>query len=71
MVTEAFSVSETVTYKSDVETGNILMLTRLSLVATLVGALLKAKYLHITFSLRGPFESRVLTYDLLCSTLYE
>jgi len=47
---------------------------------------LKARYLQIAvvvrgpfeskvityFSfLRGPFESRVFTYDLLCSTLYE
>ena len=32
---------------------------------------MKAKYLHITFSVGGAFENRVLTYDLLCSTLYE
>ena len=31
----------------------------------------KAKYLHIAVSEGGPFESRVLAYDLLCSTLYE
>jgi len=37
----------------------------------LLGAPLKGKYLHISVSLGGPFESRVLTYDLLCSTLYE
>jgi len=36
-----------------------------------VGAPLKGKYLHTTISVRGSFESRVLTYDLLCSTLYE
>ena len=44
-------------------------------IAVAVGAPLKAKYLHITVSvgdpLKGTFESRVLTYDLLCSTLYE
>ena len=28
-------------------------------------------YLYITVSVGGLFESRVLTYDLLCSTLYE
>jgi len=33
VVIEAFSVSETVAYKSDFEKGNILMLTRLSPVA--------------------------------------
>ena len=32
---------------------------------------LKAKYLHIIVSVEGPIERRVLTYDLLCSTLYE
>ena len=32
---------------------------------------LKAKYLHITVFVGGAFESRVLTYDLLCSTFYE
>jgi len=36
-----------------------------------VEAPLKVKYLHVTVSVGGPFESRVLTYDLLCSTLYE
>jgi len=40
-------------------------------IAVAVGATLKAKYLYITVSLGGHFESRVLTYDLLCSTLYE
>ena len=40
-------------------------------IAIAVGAPLKAKYLHITVSVGGPFESGVLTYDLLCSTLYE
>jgi len=40
-------------------------------IAVPVGTPLKVKYLHITVSARGPFESRVLTYDLLCSTLYE
>ena len=33
--------------------------------------LLKGKYLRISVCLGGPFESRVVTYDLLCSTLYE
>ena len=36
----------------------------------LLWAPFKAKYLHSTVSAGGPFESRVLTYDLLCSTLY-
>ena len=36
-----------------------------------VGAPLKAKYLHITISVGGPFESKILAYDLLCSTLRE
>jgi len=40
-------------------------------IAVVVRGPLKAKYLHISVSLGGPFESRVLTYDLLCSTLYE
>jgi len=37
----------------------------------LLGIPLKAKYLHVAVSVGGPFESRVFTYDLLCSTLYE
>ena len=37
----------------------------------LLGTPLKVKYLHSTVSVRGPFESRVFSYDLLCSTLYE
>jgi len=36
----------------------------------LLEASLKAKYLYITVSVGEPFESRILTYDLLCSTLY-
>jgi len=36
-----------------------------------VGAPMKAKYLHITISVGGPFESRLLAYDFLRSTLYE
>ena len=36
----------------------------------LLGAPLKAKYLQVSLC-REVFESRVLTYDLLCSTLYE
>ena len=36
----------------------------------LLGAPLKAKYQHITVSV-GVFESRIVSYDLLCSTLYE
>jgi len=39
--------------------------------AVCVGAPLEDKYLHIRVSVRGPFEIRVLTNDLLCSTLYE
>jgi len=39
-------------------------------IAVDVGAPLKAKNLHITVSVGKPFESRVLTYYLLCSTLY-
>jgi len=35
------------------------------------GALLKAEYLHIAVSEGGFFGSRVLGYDLLCSTSYE
>jgi len=40
-------------------------------IAVAVGAPLKAKYLNGTVSLGDPSESRVLTYDLRCSTLYE
>jgi len=40
-------------------------------IAVAAGARLKAKYLHITLIVGGPFGSRVLTYDLLCSILYE
>jgi len=36
-----------------------------------VGIPLKAKYLCMTVTVVGPFESRVLTNDLLCSILYE
>ena len=36
----------------------------------LLGAPFKAKNLHSTVSVGGRFEGRVLTYDLLCSTLY-
>ena len=37
----------------------------------LLGAPMKAKYLHITVSVGWAFESRLLAYDFLCSTLYE
>ena len=40
-------------------------------ISVAVGAPLKAKFLHITISVRGPFESKILAYDLLCSTLRE
>ena len=40
-------------------------------IAVAVGAPLKAKYLHSTVSVWGSFEIKLLTYDLLCSTLYE
>jgi len=36
----------------------------------LLGAPLKAKYLHIIVSVGGPFESRILTCDLLGSALF-
>jgi len=32
---------------------------------------LEAKHLNITVSVGGAFERRILTYDLLCSILYE
>ena len=35
-----------------------------------VGAPLKAKYLLITISVAGFFESRVLTYDRLCNNTF-
>jgi len=37
----------------------------------LLRAPLKAKYLHITVSVVGPFETKIPTCDLLCSTLYK
>jgi len=37
----------------------------------LLQAPLNAKYLYITVSLGAPLKVRVLTYGLLCSTLYE
>jgi len=36
-----------------------------------LGDRLKVKYLYIAVSEGGPFGSRVLAYELLCSTLYE
>jgi len=40
-------------------------------ISVAVGASLKAKYLHITISVRGPFDSKIIAYDLLCSTSCE
>jgi len=40
-------------------------------IAVAVGFPLEVKNLHIAVPVSGPFESRVLTYDLLCSTVYE
>ena len=40
-------------------------------IAVAVGAPLKAKFLHITVSLGVALNSRLLTYDLLFSPLYE
>jgi len=40
-------------------------------IAVAVGAPLEVKNMHITVPVRGPFESKVLTYDLICSTAYE
>jgi len=40
-------------------------------ISVAVGAPLKAKYLHITISLGGALESKVLAYDLFWSTLCE
>jgi len=36
----------------------------------LLGAPLKTEYLQIAVAVGGHFQSRVLTCDLLCSTLY-
>jgi len=40
-------------------------------IAVVVGATLEAKYMYITVSVGGPFESRILTYDLICSVLFD